>query len=166
MKNKLILFMLLISLITYSQTAKDSLSTSQNVERLIDKYGGKISEGFNDVVEKTTPVAKEGFHIAVKLNIAEGIGYLLPLVFFFIFGYIFIKEYNRIDNMLKSDNIPRNMNKNYGPIDDDNSTPLLWISLVFTGILFVISLFTTIPGIKHLIAPEWYAIKDIIKLFK
>jgi hypothetical protein len=166
MKNKLILFMLLISLITYSQTVKDSLSTSQNVERLIDKYGGKISEGFNNVVEKTTPVAKEGFYIAVKLNIAHGIGLLLPLLFFFIFGYIFIKEYNRINNLLNSDNIPRYMNKNYGPMEDGNSSPLLWISLVSTCILFSFALFSTISGIKHLIAPEWYAIKDIIELFK
>jgi hypothetical protein len=158
--------MLLISLITYSQTVKDSLSTSQNVERLIDKYGGKISEGFNNVVEKTTPVAKEGFYIAVKLNIAHGIGLLLPLLFFFIFGYIFIKEYNKIENILKSDNIPRHMSKNHGPMENDNTTPLLIISLVAIVILSVVSLFTTMPGIKHLIAPEWYAIKDIIELFK
>jgi hypothetical protein len=34
------------------------------------------------------------------------------------------------------------------------------------SILFIVVLFSIISSIKHLIAPEWYAIQDIINLFK
>lgn len=168
MKKFSIMFMLLISLLTFGQV-KDSIkepSASQEVERLIDKYGGKVIDGFNHVVEKTTPIAKEGFYIAVKLNIAEGISMLLPLLFFFIFGYVFMNEYNRINNLLNSDKVPLNMDNRYGPFDDNNATPLLITLIVFTFILFIMTLICTSSGIKHLIAPEWYAIEDIINLVK
>jgi hypothetical protein len=168
MKKLSILFLLMFTTLVFS-TTNDSIqkpSTAQEVERLVDKYGGKIIDGFNTVVEKTTPIAEQGFYIAVKLNIAKGIGELLPLLFFFGFGYLFIREYNRINNILNSDNVPYNMHSGYGPMDFINSTPLLWISLTFIVILFIFSLFTTMSGIQHLIAPEWYAIKDIIDLFK
>jgi len=169
MRKLIILFLLMFTTLIFSQTTTDSISkpsTAQEVERLVDKYGGKIVDGFNTVVEKTTPLAKEGFYVAVKLNIAQGIGELLPLIFSIIFGYIFIKEYNRINNILNSDKVPNNMNENYGPMDEYNVTPLLIMSLIFTCILFILSLIFTISGIKHLIAPEWYAIEDIINLFK
>lgn len=169
--NKMKKFLILITLLSYSimfsqEVEVDSLTTGQNVERLVDKYSNKIIEGFNSVVEKSTPIAKQGFYVAVKLNIAQGVAELLPLFFFCIFVYVFIKEYNKIRNILSSDNIPIYMNRNYVPMDDTNSTPLLWASLILTCILFILAIFTTISGIKHLIAPEWYAVKDIIELFK
>ena len=169
MRKLIILFLLMFTTLIFSQTPLDTIqkpSTSQEVERLVDKYGGKIVDSFNTVVEKSTPVAKEGFYVAVKLNIATGVAHLLPLLFFFIFGYIFLKEYKRIDNILKSDNVPKNMCKSCGPTYEDNITPLLICSLIFTCILFILSCIFTTSGIKHLIAPEWYAIKDIISLFK
>ena len=132
--------------------------------------GDIVVKLFADKTPKTVNnfvfLAKEGFYVAVKLNIAQGIGELLPLIFSIIFGYIFIKEYNRINNILNSDKVPNNMNENYGPMDEYNVTPLLIMSLIFTCILFILSLIFTISGIKHLIAPEWYAIEDIINLFK
>ncbi len=169
MKKVVLILFMLFSLTTLAKTAKDSIqppTTTQEVERLVDKYGGKIIDGFNTVVKEVTPVAEQGFKIAVKLNIAEGIGLMLPIIFFFFFLSWFLREYSRIDNILKSDNIPIHMDKKCGPMDSDNGTPSLVISLVFTCVLFILSLFCTMSGIKHLIAPEWYAIQDIINLFK
>lgn len=79
MKNiKLIFGAIIIAMSVSFGAVADSLNTTaidttlsvqtpikaQEVERLVDKYGGKIVEGFNSLVEKTTPVAKEGFKIA------------------------------------------------------------------------------------------------------
>lgn len=168
MKIVLILFML-FSLTTLAETAKDSVqqpTTAQEVERLVDKYGGKIVDGFNTVVEKATPVAEQGFKIAVRLNIAHGVTCMLPLIFFFLFMYWFKEEYNRLDNILKSNDVPSSMDYRYGPMGDDNCTPKLIMSLIATIIMFILACVLTVDGIKHLIAPEWYAIKDIIDLFK
>lgn len=170
MKKFILSLVLLFSLTMYpNQTTKDSIqesTTAQEVERLVDKYGGKIVDGFNHVVEKATPVAEQGFKIAVRLNIAHGIACMLPLVFLFLFMYWFMEEYNRLDNILKSNDVPRNMNYRYGPMYEDNITPKLIMNIIATIIMFILVCIFTVEGIKHLIAPEWYAIKDIIDLFK
>lgn len=168
MKKFIFIVFMLFSLTTLAETSKDSIikpSTAQEVERLVDKYGGKIVNGFNIVVEKATPVAEQGFKIAVRLNIAHGIACLLPLLFFFIFSRTFFNEYNRIENILKSDNVPDHMDKRYGVMGEDNMTPKLTLSLIALCITFILSCIFTVSGVKHLIAPEWYAIKDIIDLF-
>src|SRR5690554_3395803 len=102
------LFMLLLMLGSLTAFSMDSDSTQlseqpskiSETERIIDKYGGKIAESFNSIVEKITPVAEEGFKLAVRLQIAKGIASLLPLVLFIISVYLFSKEYNRIDGLL------------------------------------------------------------------
>lgn len=170
MKNIFLLVVLLFSTVVLSQEQPiDSLVTESKIsetERIVDKYGGKIVEGFNRVVEGVAPVAEEGFKIAVKLQIAKGIVYTLPIVLFFTFLSLTMKEYNRINNILNSDNIPSNMNKNFGPISDDNVTFVFVTYAILTSLLLFASFGTTFSGVQYLVAPEWFAIKDIIELVK
>lgn len=77
-----------------------------------------------------------------------------------------INEYKRIDNILKGDNIPEHMNIRCGPTDEWNITPIFILYLIFSSILFLISLVYTFDGITHIIAPKWFAIKEIIELLK
>lgn len=145
----------------YSQNQpKDSTNTKtpertaiQETERLIDKYGGKIIDTFNNVVEKSTPVAEQGFKIAVRLQLAEGIACVLPIIFMFIFGRTAFKEYNKL---ILDEKSPFN--------NEDEMTFTLVIKIVSTGLCALVALFSTYSGILHLIAPEWYAIKEIIDL--
>ena len=144
---------------------KDSIKIT-NTEHIVDKYGGKIVEGFNSVVKKITPVAEKGFEIAVRKNIAEGIVSILPLVFFILFLYLFSKEYTRIENILNSDNVPCQYDSRKGVFDENNITAPLLLYLFLIILLLIVSSFTIYNGITHLIAPEWYAIEDIFNLIK
>lgn len=137
-------------------------------ERLVDKYGGQIVNKFNDIVSAATPIAKEGFDMAVKLKTAEGFVNLLPFIFFIIFGYLLYAEYKRIETELKVPKEERNSmyDYSYGPMDEDNITLLLVLYIISTCILFVLSIFTLPTAILYIIAPEWYAITEIIDLLK
>ena len=117
-------------------------------------------------MESAKPFVKEGFQTVVMLQIAKGIGYLLPLILFIIFLILMINEYKRIDNILKSDNVPEHMNNRYGPTGESNVTPIFILYLIFSAILFLASLTFTFDGITHIIAPKWFAIKEIIELLK
>jgi hypothetical protein len=169
MKKQLILILLLLTSVSY--TFADSIptldtSTIYNAERIIDKYSGKISESFSEGIKQVAPVAKQSFYMVVKLQIAKGISLFLPLLLAIIFLFLFYKEYKRIETILASGNVPNHMNSHYGVFSDDNCNPLLIIYMAF-GIMFLIgSVFTTIDAITYVIAPEWYAIKEIIDLFK
>ena len=166
MKKLLVGIMLLIFGLSFGENDSISKPTISDAERIIDKYGGKIIDGFETITSKITPVATKGFEVAVKLNIAHGIGCLIPLFLFLIFLYSLKNEYFRIDNILKSDNVPDNLNYRRGPLHEDNCSLFLVLYIVATVLCFILSLIFTVDGIKHLLAPEWFAIKDIIDLFK
>lgn len=162
--KKLTTLLLLVFISTASFAQADTTITT--TERIIDKYGGKISESFNSVVEKITPVAEQGFVIAVRLSIAEGVGYLVASLLFPFLITGFIKEYNRVEKMLATENPPRHLNSSYGPFSEYNANPKMIISLfgsIVSGVAFP---FLVWNGLARLIAPEWYAIENIIELFK
>lgn len=163
---KKLTFILLFGLITFNLSAQADSVNISTTERLIDKYGGKIAESFNSLVEKATPVAEEGFKLAVRLQIAKGIVNLLPIVIAIIFSILLKKEYMRISTILSQKEIPYHMDRNNGPFDEDNQTIMLIGYTIGAFGFAILALFTTYSGITHLIAPEWYAIKDIIELFK
>lgn len=154
------IFAFLFSLISFADTTSvsdtsTSISTNPSIseaERIVDKYGGKIVEGFNSLVQKATPVAKEGFKMAVKLQIAKGIGRLIPIFMFFLFLFLAFK-------FSKGSTWNRE-----GPEND--KAVLTIISGIISVIMFIVSCFTTYSGILYLMAPEWFAIKDIIELLK
>jgi hypothetical protein len=140
--------------------------TITQAERIIDKYGGKAIDGFNSVVEKVVPMAEQGFVMAVKLQIAKGIANLIPMLFFVISLILFVREYKRIDNLLASENTPENYTSSRGVMDEYNITPLIIVTLVLIVVSGILTCICTYDAITHLVAPEWYAMKEIIELFK
>ena len=148
-----------------AQGADNDLPTISETERIVDKYGEKLAQGFSSFMESATPVAQEGFKIVVYLQLAKGVSYLLPLIFFILSVILFKNEYNRIENILKSDNVPNFYNGNYGPFDESNINIKIIIYLIITIVSAIIAVITTTDGLTHLIAPEWFAIKEISTLF-
>ena len=69
---------------------------------------------------------------------------------------MFNREYKRIDKL----------NNEHGPLDDNNVTPQIFIYIIIMIIFFILACICTYDGITHLVAPEWYAIKEVISLFK
>lgn len=156
--KKFLFMVLMLPLITLANDSTSVISEITNVdetqaERIIDKYGGKIVEGFNNFAEKATPYAEEGFKVVVKLQIAKGIAGLIPPVTCIIL-LILIFKFNK------------------KAVWDNHDSPInlyAIVQLIFgilAAIMFIIALFSTYNAILHLIAPEWYAIKEIIDLLK
>lgn len=164
MKKIITLLLILFSSICFSQTVDSTKITE--TERIIDKYSGKIADSFTQGLEKVTPIAEDGFKIAVKVSIAQGIGLLLPSLLFIIFFSLLCKEYSRLETILMSDDVPSSMDCRHGPYSEYNFTGILSFYTIFTGLSAIASAFTIYDGILHLIAPEWYAIINIIELFK
>lgn len=159
MKSILTTLLLLLSVSTFSQEVVVNQETITETERIIDKYGGKLADSFTQAMESATPMAKDGFKMVVRLQLAKGSAKLLPLILFVIFLISFKKEYKKISkNENRSD--PKK-----GPMDEDNVTPILILYLVMTCIMFIVACFSTYGGLVRLIAPEWYAIKEIAELF-
>lgn len=147
------LTLLMISFVSYGydQQNEQNLVTDSKTEMVIDKYGSKIVESFKSMTEKLTPIAIDTFEMVVKLQIAKGITYLIPLLVFIIFFHMSMKHIKKADFSMYDWNI-------HGTL-----------SIIF-GVITLISLISTLTfisdAITHLIAPEWYAIKDIIHLSK
>lgn len=150
----LVVMMLFIGMTINAQVVQDSTAIKiSEAERLIDKYGGSAIKKFDETVEKITPFAEQGFEIATKLQFAKGIAYLLVIPFMFIFWILFHIYYHK---SLKGGNKDWTDN-DYG---------------AFALCFLVLSLCTTIGaipalyhGLIHVIAPEWFAIKEILNLF-
>lgn len=168
MKRILTIMFLILLTFNVGASSVDSSKTPvlDKTEELIDKYGGKLASSFSKAMETATPIAKEGFKIAVKFQIAEGIARLLPILLFIIFITIFNSEYKRIENILQRDDVSRTFNRSKGPFSDDNITPKLILFFIFSIIFFLVSLVVTYGGITRLIAPEWYAMLEILELMK
>ena len=161
-----ILFFTFCSFVVNAQQTTVDTTTISNAERIIDKYSGKIANTFIAGIEKITPVAINGFEVVVKLQIAEGLFNLLFVFINIVLFWLFFKEYNRIQKLLRSGNYPRSMNESYGPFDESNATAKLWIFAVLSCFFVLFSPFCLYDACTHLIAPEWFAIKEIIELFK
>ena len=157
MKKFITILVLLLSLQSYTQSALDSIPNITETERIIDKYGSKISDGFNKMVEGVVPMAEAGFTMVVKLKFVEGIIMLLPLLFAIIFLILFKKEYNKLYNEIKD--------QTYSNVfDEDNITAFIIIYLILFGLFTSIAIFTTYTAITHIFIPEWFAIKEILNL--
>jgi hypothetical protein len=176
--TSLFLMLLIFSNITFSQETHETFmstvdtlktiqdSTTSNAERLIDKYSAKFVNGFTSMIQTVIPTAKEGFLVVVKLQIAKGIVSFIPLFLAILFLILTYREYNLIDNILKSENTPEYMDKRRGPLYEDNINPKLVTFFFLFIFLGFTSVFTISDGILHMVAPEWYAIIEIMSLFK
>lgn len=159
--KKLFLLLAFIPSIMFAQTDSTTLANAaqiSEVERIVDKYGGKAVEAFTSFTEKAVPMAENAFEMVVRLQIAKGIGMLLPFIFTFIGWFIFMQEYKRLDVKYEE--------SRYGPFDEDHITPWLITTLIFSCIITILAIVCTYNGLLHVMAPEWYAIKDIINLVK
>ena len=144
MKKLITVLMLTLGLLTFtavhSQENNDAITQT---ERIIDKYGGQIKQEFNNLMESVTPIATEGFEMVVKLQIAKGVGMLTPIVICCILFILFIIELNK-----------------------DKNEDFIIVLGIGAGIFVIAAIFSTYNGILHLMAPEWFAIKDILELIK
>lgn len=173
MKKIFLLLVLLVSAPMFSQTTevvKERISKIENTvdilkkadaadveiteaERIIDKYSGKISDTFEKGLETVVPVAEQGFEIATKLQFAKGIVHLSVVGLWVLFLFLTWKTYK----VAKEDD------------------PHCWVdgkcggfaltSLVIASVLTIALPFMLYHGLTHVMAPEWYAIKEIIELF-
>ena len=99
-------------------------------------------------------VDQEAFNYAVNLSKAEGIAKLLPVASFCIFLLLSLNRY-------------KYARKNNITVINDKEIDYLWAMhmcmVVFSG--FGVLAFTY-SGILHLFAPEWFALKEILKIPK
>jgi len=135
MKKLILLICIMITSFTYSQT---------ETERIIDKYSDKISQSFEEGLQKVAPVAEQGFEVAVRLQIAKGTVYMLGAIMLLtlILMTFFYKPLVKYIHEVSGGSI-------YG---------FVVVSFIPLGILLY-------NGITRLIAPEWFAIKEIIEMF-
>ena len=163
MKKLFTVLLLTVSIFSYSQTDStevqmlDSINITE-AERIVDKYSGKVVETFKEFTQAITPSIKEGFGMVVKLQIAKGIGLLLPILLAIIFWFLNLKETNRIRS--------NKDNEHYGVYSEDNASIWLVMSLLLSLTFTLMAIFSTFAGILHIAAPEWYAVKEIINLIK
>jgi hypothetical protein len=172
MKKLIILMLLAFTTFTSTaQLAETSISekettTLSETERIVDKYSGKIVDNFVILIESAAPHIKEGFKMVVRLQIAKGIAYLLPLLFFIVFLILTFIEYNRIEKLINSENIPDYMGSNEGVFFERNISFKIIFYLGLTVITACMAVVFTYDGVVHLMAPDWFAIKEIQTLIK
>ena len=163
-KTGLILLLSIISITLFSQDV-DSLSTTQQVtevERIFDKYSAKAVDGLNNAVQNVAPYAEKGFHMAVRLQIAKGIVNIIPLPLTLLFVWLLFRTMKRLDDI---EQVKKDTGENISEIRAEIYKVTLVVSAI-VGIVGIIACFFTVgDGILYLIAPEWYAVQDILQLF-
>lgn len=140
--------------------------TLDKVEQLVDKYSVKIADGFVAAMDKATPIAKEGFKAAIWNQIAKGIAGIIPFFLFLAFLFLLINEYNTIYKVLGSDNVPSHMSRGRGPLHESNMSFKLMIYIILFIASTICTAIFSYDGITHLLAPKWFAIKEVIELVK
>jgi hypothetical protein len=148
------LFFILLAFVSLNTVAQETVTEPQisEAERIIDKYGGQAVEAFNNAVTKVTPMAEQGFEMTVKLQIAKGLVSLLPFIMSIILLIIFYK-YPKEDW--------------FDDYDGPSPRGIVGIVLIVLILVFILlAILYTGDGILHLLAPEWYAIKEILNLIK
>jgi hypothetical protein len=147
------LFFILLAFVSLNTVAQETVTEPQisEAERIIDKYGGQAVEAFNNAVTKVTPLAEEGFNMAVKLQKAKGIAEIsMVITFFIVIIFIIIIQIMSIK-------------KNW---DADSQTGIFMVGGVVQIFCLVMGARYLYEGILYLIASEWYAITDILNLIK
>lgn len=131
----------------------DSLQVTQ-AERIIDKYSGQISEAFNSGVEKITPVAEQGWEMAVKYQVALGIKDVSVALFWLIILMIILYNVNKAWKWAKQED------------EEDMMGLIFGFTALVGGSLCAVVIAYLADGILYLIAPEWFALQEVIGLFK
>lgn len=133
---------------TLTELSVDGIQVTE-AERLLDKYAGKMYEGAVEIAEAISGPAKEAFDYVVMLQIAKGIGMLIPLLLFIISLTVILITATRFE------------------CNEESVGGVVCMAFIVIGALsLVLSFFTTYDAVLHLIAPEWFAIKEIMALIK
>lgn len=146
---------LLFSITAYTQTETVEIPITET-ERIIDKYSSKVANSFSKFMDTATPMAQEGFAMVVKLKFAEGIAYLTVIPFCLFFWGTFMKYY-RLANEYSENSEDHWTECKYGTL-----SVVMLVSSCVTTVGLIPALY---HGLTHVIAPEWYAIKEIAGLF-
>lgn len=149
--KKLLFILLFIPMLSLANDT--TIVAESETERIIDKYGGKIVESFNNFAEQALPIAKEGFEVVVRLQIAKGIGYMLIIPVLILFIIVCNRSRNKSETI----------HERYG--HTDSHEVIYTISLVGICLSSIALIPMVYHGLLYLIAPEWFAIKEIIGLF-
>lgn len=98
-----------------------------------------------------TTLAKEGFRIALRYTLVDGFVKLGVAAFAVIILLI---------TLVISWKVLNKMN------DNDDPEGVIWIDIVVIFICVITFGFSFFPGIKMVLAPEWYTILNLINLVK
>jgi len=156
--KKLLTFIIfaLSFVITYAQdevqTAPDTVVTTTEVERIIDKYSEKVYNTLTTLITQLKGPAEYIFKSAIKVNIAKGIVNLIPFIIF-IPCFILFLYYVKAGRWCDGDTA------NYQAVLSI-IMGIISLGLLIAGIVCICS------AIPYLVSPEWYAIQDIMHLIR
>ena len=125
--------------------------TITEAERIVDKYGGKISGAISSLADALKVSAEHVYMVLVRQQVAEGISVVLLLVVFIIIAIMFSRNFNKAD---------------YKDSQGNRHATMSIILGICTAVLGVILIFILPEAIIKLINPEYGAIKEIFELVK
>jgi phosphoglycerol transferase MdoB-like AlkP superfamily enzyme len=129
-------------------------ANTTEVERIIDKYSGKIYEQFMELVEVSKGPAEELFNMLVYKKQIEGLFYFLPLIITIILIIISFKIYRYWDNLSEEEEY-----------DKGEMVGGIFAAVIVLFVIGVIVTFCTIKtAVMYLMFPEWYVILDLIDM--
>lgn len=174
-KTLFIIMLMSFSFMGYSRGEEPlpPISEQQEIstaERLIDKYTAKIAESMTKIAKQIGKTASntfnyvenvliEGFKYLVRYQIAKGLIHISPMFVAIIFYWIWNSERKRLIKLMESKSLESVWNIRV------ISTKYILFLLGMVAMFFV-SLETVPTGILYLVAPEWYALQDAIKLIE
>lgn len=156
--KKSILLGLLGLFLAFNLSAKtDSIpkivEKTTEVERIVDKYTNKVWDSFATLVEKASESAKVGFKWVVKLQIAKGIAGLIPLILAIMLWISFKRTYEKAS-------VKENFQFHL------ETEPIMIMKLVTATCISIVAATLFYDSVLYLIAPEWFALKDIRDLVR
>lgn len=164
MKQILTALLLITSIMNMHSQIDSTIFISQDqvsqAEHLVAKYSTKITDAFTEGIQSVTPMAEDAFEMVVRLQTAKGVGLLLPIPLFFTFLLLLINEIKSVRKLIKEGNYHYT-----SPWSENNISMQMILFLILAVITGILSFITTYDGILHIMAPEWYAIKEIMGLF-
>jgi hypothetical protein len=153
----ILLFVFVTSMVT-AQVDSTSYVTESNIEKLVDKYSGKIEATIISLAESLKQPAEEVWAILIKQQYVKASMGIIVLLITLLFGYLCIKYANNVKCW------------DDGEVIENKPTYSMGIVIIF-AVCLVISLIVLLFGgyyndiLQGFINPEYGAIKDIVNLF-
>ena len=153
----ILLFVFVTSMVT-AQVDSTAYVTESNIEKLVDKYSGKIEATIISLAESLKQPAEKVWTILIKQQYVKASMGIIVLLIILLFGYLSIKYANNVKDWDR------------GYVYDDKPTYSIGaavISVICLFISIIVLLFGGYPNdiLQGFINPEYGAIKDIVNLF-